>query len=256
MRYSLLFWTYITLNGIPISLSGCQASECAVEGRSLFEVTHLASLGVKIRETAFRDKNKRENLKVHKKGTYKRECYQRQPTKEGSYKRWFLQKTAFTKEDHYKRIYKVQKIRIPGASRMRRPVYFYLRSSAPISLPAQLLSAWKARNDGAWNWCGNRRCNMSGRTYWDLLLRKAESFACSWYFVYIFSFEEIFFLHKVPIPIPQAEIIMPITIYIKLGKRKVKVAVPVVRSSTYCVYGTVRNVMDAIITHNQFPLPQ
>ena len=67
-------------NGIPISLSGCQASECAVEGRSLFEVTHLASLGVKIRETAFRDKDEREtfvtgtseqqqNSEIHKKGT-------------------------------------------------------------------------------------------------------------------------------------------------------------------------------------------
>ena len=33
--------------------AGCQATEYAVEGRVLVEVTHLALLGVKIQETAF-----------------------------------------------------------------------------------------------------------------------------------------------------------------------------------------------------------
>ncbi|MBP3568176.1 MAG: hypothetical protein J6K04_03320, partial [Lachnospiraceae bacterium] len=96
---------YITLNGIPISLSGCQASECAVEGRSLFEVTHLASLGVKIREPAFRDKDERESSKVHKRGTTKESFTKDGFTKDNlqkiTYQRWQPQKKTLTKDGVY-----------------------------------------------------------------------------------------------------------------------------------------------------------
>lgn len=55
-----------TLNGIPISVSGCQASDFAVEGRSLLAVTHLAWLGVKIQGPAFWGFNKRSEDSTHR----------------------------------------------------------------------------------------------------------------------------------------------------------------------------------------------
>ncbi len=54
---SCSFWTYITLNGIPISSGGCQAltlsRRIGREGKNLIAVTHLALLGVKEQEAAF-----------------------------------------------------------------------------------------------------------------------------------------------------------------------------------------------------------
>ena len=73
-------------------------------------------------------------------------------------------------------------------------------------------------------------------------------------FDYLLLKLELCNFQKVPIPIPQMETIIPTIIYIKLGKRKEKVVVLI--SSTNTVYGTVRNVMAAPITQNQFPFPQ
>ena len=50
------FWTYITLNGIPILPGGCQAlthMRIGREGKRQVAVTHLASLGVKKQGAAF-----------------------------------------------------------------------------------------------------------------------------------------------------------------------------------------------------------